>query len=228
MKDDARSDNGTQRRVQHAMNAHRNRPAGRRRFAALALATLLAGCAALQPPRVEVPTLYILAAEPLPRATGPHHDAVVEIASPRAWPGFGTEQMAYVRHPYEVDYYAASRWADTPARMLQPLLARALEQTGSFRSVIRAPGLVPADVRLDTELVRLQQDFTVQPSRVEFTLRAQLVDVRERRVIATKVFDQVENAPREDAEGGVVAANVALQRLLGEVADFCIAEAPRR
>ena len=225
---DARSDNGTQRRVDRAMSAHRNRPVGRRRFAALALATLLAGCAALQPPRVEVPTLYILAAEPLPQATGPHHDAVVEVAPMRAWPGFGTAQMAYVRHPYEVDYYAASRWADTPARMLQPLLARALEQTGSFRSVIRAPGLVPADVRLDTELVRLQQDFTARPSRVEFTLRAQLVDVREKRVIATKVFDQVENAPREDANGGVVAANVALQRLLGQVADFCIAEAPRR
>jgi cholesterol transport system auxiliary component len=68
----------------------------------------------------------------------------------------------------------------------------------------------------------------VRPSRVEFTLRAQLVDVREKRVIATRMFDQVENAPREDAEGGVVAANVALQRLLGQVADFCVAAAPRR
>ncbi|HMA31520.1 MAG TPA: hypothetical protein VKT00_06885, partial [Casimicrobiaceae bacterium] len=84
------------------------------------------------------------------------------------------------------------------------------------------------DVRLDTEIVRLEQDFTVHPSRVEFTLRAQLVDVSERRVIATKVFDEVENAPQENADGGVVAANEALQRLLAQVADFCIAEAPRR
>ncbi|HMA30195.1 MAG TPA: ABC-type transport auxiliary lipoprotein family protein, partial [Casimicrobiaceae bacterium] len=131
-------------------------PAGRRRFALLALTALLAGCAALQPPKVEDQTRYVLAAKPLPQAAGPRHDLVVEITQPRAWPGFGTAQIAYVMRPYELDYYAASRWADVPARMLQPLLARALEQTGSFRSVIRAPGLVPADVRLDTELVRLQ------------------------------------------------------------------------
>ena len=228
MTEKLRSDVGKPLPAAPDVIARRSPCAGRRHIALLALTALLAGCAALQPPKVEDQTLYVLAAKPLPPVAGLRHDLVVEVAQPRAWPGFGTAQMAYVRRPYELDYYAASRWADTPARMLQPLLARALEQTGSFRSVIRAPGIVPADVRLDTEIVRLEQDFTVQPSRVELTLRAQLVDVRERRVIATKVFNEVENAPHENADGGVVAANEALQRLLGQVADFCIAEAPRR
>lgn len=228
MTDDLRSDDGVPMHADRDVIARRSPSARRRRFSLLALTALLAGCAALQPPKVEDQTLYVLAANPLPQAAGSRHDLVVEVALPRAWPGFGTARMAYVRRPYELDYYAASRWADTPARMLQPLVARALEQTRSFRSVVRAPGIVPADVRLDTEIVRLEQDFTVRPSRVEFTLRAQLVDVRERRVIATKVFDEVENAPHENADGGVVAANDALQRLLGRVADFCIAEAPSR
>ena len=228
MTDDVRSDDGRPLPADPDVMAHRRRSAGRRRFALLALTVLLGGCAALQPPKVENQTLYVLAAKPLPQAAGPRHDLVVEVTQPRAWPGFGTAQMAYVRRAYELDYYAASRWADTPARMLQPLLVRALEQTGSFRSVIRAPGIVPADARLDTEIVRLAQDFTVQPSRVELTLRAQLVDVRERRVIASRVFNEIENAPHENADGGVVAVNEALQRLLGQVAEFCIAEAPSR
>lgn len=228
MNDDAQSDDGRLPPVDPAVSAHRHPGAGRRRLVALALATLLAGCAAVQPPKFEVQTLYVLAAQPLPKAAAPVHDAVIEVTTPRAWPGFGTARIAYVRRPYEVDYYAASRWADTPARMLQPLLARALEQTAGFRAVVVAPGIVPADLRLDTELVRLQQDFTARPSRMEITLRAQLVDVGAKRVIATRVFDEVEDAPHEDADGGVVAANAALQRLLGQVADFCIAQARRR
>jgi cholesterol transport system auxiliary component len=116
-------------------------------------------------------------------------DLVLEVALPRAWPGFDTAQMAYVRQPYELDYFAASRWADTPPRMLGPLLARALEQTGSFRAVVQMPSTVPADFRVDTELVRLQQDFGVRPSRVELTLRVQLIDVRGKRVAATRVVE---------------------------------------
>jgi cholesterol transport system auxiliary component len=198
------------------------------RLALLALVALACGCTALQPPQVESPNLYVLAAEPLRKAVRAPRDVVVEVTLPRAWPGFDTAQIVYVRRPYELDYFAASRWADTPARMLEPLLARALEQTGSFRAVVQTPSAVPADVRVDTELVRLQQHFGAPPSRVELTLRVQLTDVRGRRVVAARVFEETENAPSEDAAGGVVATNAALQRILEQVADFCVAESAER
>jgi cholesterol transport system auxiliary component len=76
-------------------------------------------------------------------------------------------------------------------------------------------------LRLDTELIRLQQNFGTRPSQVELALRAQLVDVRSRRVLATAEFEEVEITPREDAHGGVIAANRALQRLPARLADFC-------
>jgi cholesterol transport system auxiliary component len=204
------------------MNAHGSGCSRRRALGALA--AVLAGCTALQPPRVESPSLFVLAAEPVRKAARPQRSAVVEVAAPRAWPGFDTPQMAYVRQPYEIEYFAASRWADTPARMLAPLLARALEQTGSFRAVVQPPTAAPADFRLDTEVVRLQQSFAGRPSRAELALRAQLTDLRGKRIVATRVFEDAENAASEDAGGGVVAANAALQRVLEQVADFCIAE----
>jgi len=210
-----------------AMNVHRIRYALRRGLGALALAALVAGCAALQAPQRDSPTLHVLSAEPLNKATQVRH-AAIEVAPPRAWPGFDTPQMAYVRQPYELDYFATHRWADTPSRMLGPLLVRALEQTESFRSVVQVSNAVPADWRIDTEIVRLQQDFTTQPSRVEFTLRAQLTDVRGRLVVASSVFDEVEIAPSENAAGGVIAANAALQRMLVRVADFCVAASSGR
>ena len=209
------------------MNAHPERGIGRRGFAILALAALVGGCAGLQPPG-EVQSLHVLAAGPVPRTKGARQDLVLEVAAPRAGPGFDTVRMAWVRRAYELDYFAAHRWVDTPSRMLGPLLVGALEQSGGFRAVTQAQGAVRADLRLDSEIVRLQQDFSVQPSREELALRVQLTDVRERRVIATRLFEEVEDAPSDDPVGGVIAANAALQRLLQQVADFCIAEAPRR
>jgi len=210
------------------MNMHGHWPRPRRILEVLAFAALVGSCTALQPPRIENLNLYVLAAEPLPKTTQVHRDVVIDVAPPWAWPGFDTPQMVYVRQSYELDYFAASRWADTPTRMLGPLLARALEQSGGFRAVLQEPTSVPADFRVDTELVRLQQNFTARPSRVELTLRVQLTDVHGKRVIAARVFEETETAPSEDANGGVMAANAALQRMLEEVADFCITESASR
>ena len=193
----------------------------------LALAAVVGGCAGLPPSQAENPTLHVLSAEALRGATAAPRDVVVEVALPHAWPGFDTTGIVYVRQPYELDYFAASRWADTPPRMLGPLIARALEQTGSFRAVVQAPSAVPVDYRVDTEIVRLQQNFATQPSRVELALRVQLTDVRGRRIVASRVFEDAEAAPTEDAGGGVIAANATLGRLLQQVADFCVAESAK-
>jgi cholesterol transport system auxiliary component len=190
---------------------------------ALALsAVLLAGCVGMPPPRAEAPTLYVLDARPAQKPARPLQDVVLAVSVPRARAGYDTAQMAFVRAPYELEYFAKSSWADTPSRMLAPLLVQTLEQAGGFRAVVQAPNAVPADLRLDTELVRLQQNFEVRPPRIELALRAQLVDVRSRRVVATAEFEEVEVASREDAYGGVIAANRALQRLLARVVDFCV------
>jgi cholesterol transport system auxiliary component len=149
-------------------------------------------------------------------------DVVLALSMPRASPGFDTTQMAYQRQPHQIEYFALNRWLDTPAHMLEPLLLQSLEQSRGFSAVVRTPGLVTAKIRLDTELIRLQQDFTSKPSRIQLTLRAQLVDISAKRVLAVKVFDVVENAASDDAQGGVAAANLALKSALDQVLDFCL------
>jgi cholesterol transport system auxiliary component len=184
-------------------------------------AVLLASCTGLQAPQVESPALYLLDAQAVDTPARPQRDLVVAVSMPRARPGYDTAQMAYVRQPHELEYFTKSRWADTPSRMLAPLLSRALEQGGAFRSVVQAPSAVPGDLRLDTEWIRLQHDFATRPSRVELALRAQLVDLRSRRVVGTAEFEEVESAPSDDAYGGVIAANRGLQRLLTRLTEFC-------
>jgi len=83
------------------------------------------------------------------------------------------------------------------------------------------PSAAAGDLRLDTEVVRLQQDFASQPSGVRFTLRAYVVDNTTRRVLAWREFDETAAAASEDPYGGVVAANQVVQTVLGRLAVFC-------
>jgi cholesterol transport system auxiliary component len=195
---------------------------------ALASVLSLSACINLPPPKVESPKIFLLEARPAEQPAPGKRDLVLAINLPRALPGFDTPRMAYVQQEHELSYFVSSRWADTPARMLEPLLVQAIEQTGSFRAVVKIAGAVPADIRLDSELIRLQQDFEVQPSRIQLALRVQLVDVKNRRVLAVREFAEVENSASEDAYGGVAAANSALQRVLAKVADFCVTESGSR
>jgi cholesterol transport system auxiliary component len=110
--------------------------------------------------------------------------------------------------------------------MLAPLIIAALENSGAFRAVVLTPSAASGELRLDTEIVRLQHEFGAGPSRVRFTLRAYLVEVKSRRVLAAREFDASAPAASEDPYGGVLAANRAIQTVLGEVSAFC-AEAAR-
>jgi cholesterol transport system auxiliary component len=193
-----------------------------RKLLLLLASLLVAACGGLAAPKVASQNIYVLEGVPVIQAAQARRDLVIAVSLPRALPGFDTSQMAYVEKPHELNYFVTSRWADTPARMLEPLIAQAIEQTGGFKAVVETSGVIPADVRLDTELVRLQQDFQTRPSRVQFTLRARLVDVRGKRLLAVQEFDEVENADSEDAYGGVTAANRLLQRMLGRLAGVCV------
>ena len=185
-------------------------------------ALLVAACAnPLAPSDAPPARTFVLEARPPaardPAARGP----ALAVSEPRARAGFDTTQMAYLRRPYELEYFSRNRWADEPTHMLAPLITQAMERAGCWRSVAQAQN--GAELRLDTELVRLVQDFTVSPSRLRLTLRATLSETASGRVLATREFDETENAPSEDPYGGVIAANRALERLLGRLGELCAA-----
>jgi cholesterol transport system auxiliary component len=197
-------------------------PRTTRRVAIMAACSLLgSGCSLWQPAPADQTSLHLLDARPAVTTTS-RRDHVLAVSPPRAAPGFDTPAMAYVQNAHALDHYATHRWADTPARMLGQLLTRTLEDAGSFRAVVQAGSGLQAELRLDTEIVLLRQSFLTRPSRVEFTLRAQLVDVPGRRVLATRYVESVQEAPSDDAPGGVAAANVAVSRALAQVAAFCV------
>jgi cholesterol transport system auxiliary component len=196
--------------------------------AALFIAALsgLGGCAPQQ-----VVNTYVLDARvnehPLPSSGSPN--SVLLVAEPRADAGFDTPRIAYTKVPFALEYYTQSTWVDTPARMLVPLLVDALERSKGFDVVLPMPTSVDGDLRLETTLIQLQQEFQPQPpSRVRLLLRVKLIDIPTNHVLGTQLFEVVETAPSEDAYGAVQAANKAVQRVLGEIQDFVLRYAPEK
>jgi cholesterol transport system auxiliary component len=154
---------------------------------------------------------------------------VLLVSLPQAEPGFETSRMVYVRRPYELEHYAMNQWADTPARMLTPLLVQALSQTGMWHAVVPLPGSVHGDYRLDSHGFALQQEFLKQPSRVRVVIHARLIDLNESKVVGTRAFEAAEEAPSEDAYGGVLAANRAIATMLDHIGSWlraCVRRSP--
>lgn len=154
---------------------------------------------------------------------------ILLVSLPQAEPGFETPRMVYLMRQYELEYYAKNQWADTPARMFTPLLVQALGRTGVWRAVIPLPGSVRGDYRLDSHGFALQQEFLQRPSRVRVAVRVQLVDLKESRVVGTRAFEATEEAPSEDAYGGVLAANRAIGTMFDHIASWlqeCVRHSP--
>ena len=201
--------------------------------AAVAALALLGACNALKPliSPAEHPKFYALsdsadAVTPVavPRASASGLTLIV--ATPHAAAGFDSRRMMYLRRGDELEYFAHNEWIDTPARMLAPLIVAAVETRGAYRAVVLTPSPATGQVRLETEILRLQQEFLGAPSRVRFTLRAQLVESATRRVVASREVEAVAAAPSENPRGGVTAAHEAVRKVLGELADFCAQNAP--
>ena len=197
-------------------------------FSALALLLALSACSSLLPKSAPPPGFYALdapagaaAATPTPAASAP----TLIVNPPQAAAGYDSSRIIYVRQAHQLQYFSQSEWVDTPARMLAPLLVKSLQMSGAFKAVVSMPSAAVGDLRLDTEIVRFQQEFDASgSSTVRFTLRATLVDSARRSVRGTHEFEA--SVPGgQDTYAGVLAANSAVQTVLQQVAAFAAATA---
>lgn len=201
-----------------------------RQAVVIGLLVLSSGCLMVRPESQPMQTYQLsLDADSMkfearqPGGAGP----ILLVAPPQSAPGFDTPRMVYLTRPYEVSYFSANQWVDSPSHMLFPLLVMALEQSGVWRAVVTAPVGVRADYRADVSNLVVAQEFLQTPSRIRISWSAQVSDLHTGKVVGSRRFDAVGDAPSEDAYGGVRAANQILGKLLNEMASWlggCVSE----
>jgi cholesterol transport system auxiliary component len=178
------------------------------------------GCSLLPPPKSD-PVTAILDKSPDRVPTGIGHPTVLLVGLPETSAAYDTTRMVYSVRTHQLAYFRDNQWAATPARMIQPLLVRTLQQTGVFRAILIAPETGASSYSLRTEIFELIQDHTVTPPVLRLQLHLQLFDAAERPIAGRDIIEQ-ERMREAVPYAGVIAANDAVVKALREAAQFVV------
>lgn len=187
----------------------------------IAIMLTLTGCS-LSPVSSDPNSTYLLNTLPS-HIPNKHRDAgTIFVMAPQTQPSYNTTRMAYTAKPYQIAYFARSQWAETPSQMLQPLIVQSLQNTHYYHAVASAPYMGKYRYVLTTDIIKLQQNYVMQPVSAEFYVRAQLSQATTGQVIATKLITVRVPIRCKTPYGGVMASNHATGKLLAELTNFCI------
>lgn len=146
----------------------------------------------------------------------------LQVTLPEAVSAYQTQQMLYIKKPFQLESFAKNAWKSPPADMIYPLLVESLQQTHYFFAVSSSLYTEETDYRLDTQILSLEQNFLMHPSVLHFSAKVVLVRVSDSRVLGSRIVNLQIPCPSDTPYGGVLAANRAMQQFTSIVTDFAI------
>lgn len=117
----------------------------------------------------------------------------------------------------EVGYYQYANWVDTPARALTDGLLLSLDRSKLFKFVSRTTSGAIFDYQINGELIDFTHKTAPNELSVHIVFRAEIVDLRSRQVIATKLFELVEPVAQSNVNGAVFSFNLGSQKLISQI-----------
>lgn len=148
------------------------------------------------------------------------------VASVQVPPELEEDGMLYVQEAHQIQYFTQNRWVAPPAKMLQPLIVRALEQTNYYQAVVAPPSIGIINYTLMVSLDKFQQVFANNTSVMDISMSVTVINNQSRKIVAHRVF-----AARAPTQGGtpyagVLTANAIFSRLLNQIAEFTVSATP--
>lgn len=185
------------------------------------IASSLSACSVFSPVKMEPHSKYVLQDTPVITAKRTRH-SVIMVAPITTDPAYDTTAMAYVTHPYELNYFVKNEWAELPSKMLEVLLVKTLTKTHHYRGVMMQPTYARYDYILNTHLLTLKQVFIGDTSYYQVTARVDLIQAKTAKLVASKDFSVSVRAMENNPRSGAIAANKAVKKMLKQVAAFCV------
>lgn len=176
----------------------------------------LTACSVLSPiktPQIHTYTLTSYDAS----AISQRHQGVLLVSTPTAAPGYQSTSMIYTLRPYELKSFAQNRWTAPPADLLAPIVLQNLQASGCFQAVVATPFIGDTDFKLDTQLLRLQQEFRGETSQIHMMLQFTLSNSVTHEVVMDRRIEAVVPTTANDPYAGVIAANKATEILLSRM-----------
>ncbi|MCB0322610.1 MAG: membrane integrity-associated transporter subunit PqiC [Bdellovibrionales bacterium] len=188
------------------------------------------GCGPLfAPASGEKKALYVISDDgSLPEQSAESTDFRLLIRAMQANNFINSHKIIFSRESATRGYYQLAQWVEPPTKRLTLLLLERFERSGSFASVSGIASSALGDLQLNTELTEFYHDVSESPGTVHLRLRAEVVDLAERRVVGERVFSKSLPAADYSAEGAVASFTAGSNALLNDVVTWVTELASQR
>lgn len=129
---------------------------------------------------------------------------------------YDTDQLVFSRSADTRGLYQFARWTDRPSKRFAELMRARLDHQGVW-NVSAGGGYVRDDLVLDTKLIEFYHDAVSSPGQVRLVLRADLVDIKQRKLLGHRVFEQQVPLASYDAAAAAQASSLAVSRVLDDL-----------
>lgn len=182
----------------------------------LGLGVLVSGCASSAPS-----AFYSLDAADVSSLSGRSSRVQLLVAQPRALKALDTTYIAVVDKGPVYSYFPDSAWADTLPNVVQMKLLQTLQNTGRLRGVgLPGDGLL-IDYQLQTD-IRAFQLQVEGANRGVVEIAARVVNDRNGRTVANKVFRAETPSGSTSVDKAVEAMNASADRVFAEMAAWTL------
>lgn len=131
-----------------------------------------------------------------------------------------SSRILFSRNPGVMGAYQFATWSESPTRRITSLILEKLECGLPEVLPVRGTSTIEARFALSTELTDYYHDIRSEPGAVRIRMRAELIDLSSRTLVAAKVFDENIEAPEFNADGAVQAFTVGVHKLNSELLDW--------
>lgn len=178
-------------------------------FLLLSVMLLLAGCSTHTTPTIR----HILSIK-APIQSPIHIPKSIKIGMPSSTTHLVTDSIRYTQSNGESGAYLYSAWNNPPVIMVEESLFSTLERSALFTVVIPYSSLGQTDYLLESTLMSFQHtiiDADSSEGLIDISMR--IIDLKTKKIIATRRFTIATPAKRNNAAGGVSALQEGLDTL---------------
>ena len=173
---------------------------------------MIGGCSSLPTPPIHEYTIYPPSQVSQP-ALKPS-SKTLRLSATRTIPSLESKHLSYLRASSESGNYLYTKWSDTPSLLIERSLYRSLTEKALFSAILSSTSASNGDIVLESDLHAFYHRFeTDQPSKGVIDITYRLIDTKSKLPFASKRFLITQDAPSEDAIGGVKALTEATNNL---------------
>ena len=127
-------------------------------------------------------------------------------------------KMHYILGNYKRESFTQSQWAESPNRAITNRILSMLQSSKIFNTVQVSKSRTKSDFYLETNIEDFIQYFSEdeKSSFVNVVITMTLIDTKTNSILKSKTFKEEVKVLSMDAQGGVIALNSALTKILVE------------